>query len=119
MNKDISYFRYEVKNFIIDMDSELHGFGGYFECTLYKDVMISINPQTHSPGNFSVCMQTASQAFRLNKKAVNKRNFGLVEMIFSGVTQSGHYVIVMGKTDCLLSNAPKDGAERVLCSNTL
>ena len=32
------------------MDSELHGFGGYFECTLYKDVMISITPQTQSPG---------------------------------------------------------------------
>lgn len=45
--------RYEVKNFTVDMDSELHGFGGYFECTLYKDVMISITPQTHSPGMFS------------------------------------------------------------------
>jgi len=45
--------RYEVKNFTVDMDSELHGFGGYFECTLYKDVMISIAPQTHSPGMFS------------------------------------------------------------------
>ena len=44
--------RYEVKNFTVDMDSELHGFGGYFECTLYKDVMISITPQTHSPGMF-------------------------------------------------------------------
>ena len=41
-----------MKNFTVDMDSELHGFGGYFECTLYKDVMISITPQTHSPGMF-------------------------------------------------------------------
>ena len=42
------------------MDSELHGFGGYFECTLYKDIMISINPNTHSPGLFyfrsAVCL---------------------------------------------------------------
>ena len=35
------------------MDSVLHGFGGYFECTLYKDIMISINPATHSKGMFS------------------------------------------------------------------
>ena len=42
-----------MKKFKIDMDSELHGFGGYFECTLYKDVMISINPETHSRGMFS------------------------------------------------------------------
>lgn len=45
--------RYEKLTFDIDMDSELHGFGGYFECTLYKDVMISINPATHSKGMFS------------------------------------------------------------------
>ena len=46
------FFRYKVKTFEIEMDSELHGFGGYFECTLYKDIMISINPTTHSPGLF-------------------------------------------------------------------
>ena len=32
------------------MDAELHGFGGYFECVLYKDVNLSINPATHSKG---------------------------------------------------------------------
>ena len=31
-------------------DIVLHGFGGYFECTLYKDIMISILPSTHSKG---------------------------------------------------------------------
>jgi protein arginine N-methyltransferase 5 len=31
----------------------MHGFAGYFESRLYKDVMISINPATHSPGMFS------------------------------------------------------------------
>ncbi|XP_040572050.1 protein arginine N-methyltransferase 5 [Lepeophtheirus salmonis] len=45
--------RYDVKTFDITYDSELHGFGGYFECVLYKDVMISINPSTHSKGMFS------------------------------------------------------------------
>ena len=34
-------------------DSVLHGFGGYFECKLYKEIMISILPATHSPGMFS------------------------------------------------------------------
>ena len=51
--ENIDNTRYEIKKFKIDMDSELHGFGGYFECTLYKDIMISINPSTHSPGMFS------------------------------------------------------------------
>jgi len=45
--------RYCVKTFEICMDSRLHGFAGYFECILYKDVMISINPQSHSRGMFS------------------------------------------------------------------
>lgn len=31
----------------------MHGFAGYFESQLYKDVMISIHPETHSPGMFS------------------------------------------------------------------
>ena len=39
--------------FPIECDSMLHGFAGYFETVLYKDVMLSINPQTHSPGMFS------------------------------------------------------------------
>lgn len=45
--------RYEIRKFQVDFEAELHGFGGYFECKLYKDVMISINPATHSPGMFS------------------------------------------------------------------
>eukprot|EP00096_Caligus_rogercresseyi_P011740 TRINITY_DN4721_c0_g1_i1.p1 TRINITY_DN4721_c0_g1~~TRINITY_DN4721_c0_g1_i1.p1 ORF type:complete len:624 (+),score=187.06 TRINITY_DN4721_c0_g1_i1:30-1874(+) len=45
--------RYDVKSFNISHDSELHGFGGYFECVLYKDVNISILPSTHSKGMFS------------------------------------------------------------------
>ena len=30
-----------------------HGFGGYFEATLYKDIFLSIKPETHSRGMFS------------------------------------------------------------------
>jgi len=45
--------RFDTKTFTVTMDSVLHGFGGYFECTLYKDIMISINPATHSKGMFS------------------------------------------------------------------
>jgi len=51
--KHIDNTRYEELNFTICCDSVLHGFGGYFECNLYKDVMISILPETHSPGMFS------------------------------------------------------------------
>ena len=42
--------RFGKLSFNVDMDSELHGFGGYFECVLFKDVVISINPATHSKG---------------------------------------------------------------------
>jgi len=45
--------RYSELSFTIVADSVLHGFGGYFECKLYKDIMISILPSTHSPGMFS------------------------------------------------------------------
>ncbi|KAF9202936.1 hypothetical protein BGZ49_006955 [Haplosporangium sp. Z 27] len=31
----------------------IHGVAGYFESVLYKDVLLSINPETHSPGMFS------------------------------------------------------------------
>lgn len=31
----------------------MHGFAGYFESTLYRDVSLSILPSTHTPGMFS------------------------------------------------------------------
>lgn len=31
----------------------LHGFAGYFECSLYKDVSLNIHPPTHTPNMFS------------------------------------------------------------------
>merc|ERR1719483_1920994 len=54
-NRDsvIDNTRYEELSFSIISDSVLHGFGGYFECYLYKNIMISILPATHSPGMFS------------------------------------------------------------------
>ena len=45
--------RSETLSFPIECDAMLHGFAGYFETVLYKDVMLSINPRTHSPGMFS------------------------------------------------------------------
>jgi len=51
--KHIDNTRYSSLSFNICADSVLHGFGGYFECYLYKKIMISILPATHSPGMFS------------------------------------------------------------------
>nr|XP_039272959.1 protein arginine N-methyltransferase 5-like [Styela clava] len=45
--------RYQQFSCTIPFDTMLHGFGGYFRCALYKDVEISIEPKTHSPGMFS------------------------------------------------------------------
>ena len=45
--------RYKALCFDLVADSVLHGFAGYFECQLYKKIIISILPATHSPGMFS------------------------------------------------------------------
>lgn len=37
----------------VQQDNIMHGFGGYFDCTLYGNEMISIVPGTHSPGMIS------------------------------------------------------------------
>jgi len=52
-DKIIDNTRYAELSFTAVADSVLHGFGGYFECKLYKEIMISILPATHSPGMFS------------------------------------------------------------------
>ncbi|XP_026884535.1 protein arginine N-methyltransferase 5 [Electrophorus electricus] len=50
---DMNNNRYQCLRFTVACNSVLHGFAGYFETTLYKDVMLSIRPETHSPGMFS------------------------------------------------------------------
>eukprot|EP01134_Creolimax_fragrantissima_P003505 CFRG3505T1 len=54
-NKDavIDNRRYGSMSFTAGEAHLMHGIGGYFETTLYKDVFLSINPTTHSPGMFS------------------------------------------------------------------
>uniref|UniRef100_A0A671QR82 Protein arginine N-methyltransferase 5 n=1 Tax=Sinocyclocheilus anshuiensis TaxID=1608454 RepID=A0A671QR82_9TELE len=50
---DMNNNQYQCLQFSIGCNSVLHGFAGYFEATLYKDVTLSIKPETHSPGMFS------------------------------------------------------------------
>ncbi|KAG2236581.1 hypothetical protein INT48_000135 [Thamnidium elegans] len=45
--------RYSQVTFDVNHDMMMNGIAGYFESVLYKDVMISIHPKTHSPGMFS------------------------------------------------------------------
>ncbi|KAI8927188.1 PRMT5 arginine-N-methyltransferase-domain-containing protein [Entophlyctis helioformis] len=45
--------RYSSATFEVTQDTVMHGLAGYFEAVLYKDVMISIHPKTHSEGMFS------------------------------------------------------------------
>lgn len=45
--------RYSTLTFDIKQDCILHGFAGYFNATLYKDINISIEPSTFSTGMFS------------------------------------------------------------------
>ncbi|XP_068144653.1 protein arginine N-methyltransferase 5 [Drosophila tropicalis] len=39
--------------FKVFKDCVVHGIGGYFDTHLYKDITLSINPLTHTPGMFS------------------------------------------------------------------
>ncbi|XP_065210237.1 protein arginine N-methyltransferase 5 [Planococcus citri] len=45
--------RFKKSVFEIDQDSVLHGFSGFFDTVLYKDVILSIVPETYSEGMFS------------------------------------------------------------------
>uniref|UniRef100_A0A8C8SP82 Protein arginine N-methyltransferase 5 n=1 Tax=Pelusios castaneus TaxID=367368 RepID=A0A8C8SP82_9SAUR len=45
--------QYRELEFSVEVNTVLHGFAGYFETTLYCDIMLSIRPETHSPGMFS------------------------------------------------------------------
>lgn len=53
LDEIIDNSRFKQLQFKIRQNGVLHGFAGYFETVLYKDVMLSINPATHSPGMFS------------------------------------------------------------------
>ena len=48
--------RYEKLQFPVTETNVVHGFTGYFETLLYKDVKLSINPETFSDGMFSTPM---------------------------------------------------------------
>lgn len=45
--------RYKKLVFEAAQDSVLHGFSGFFDTVLYKDVILSIVPETYSQGMFS------------------------------------------------------------------
>ncbi|XP_035231294.1 protein arginine N-methyltransferase 5-like [Stegodyphus dumicola] len=45
--------RYGKLTFGIPYNCAVHGFAGYFDTVLYKDIKLSIHPTSHSPGLFS------------------------------------------------------------------
>lgn len=45
--------RYKKLSFTAAQDSVIHGFSGFFDTVLYKDVVLSIVPETYSEGMFS------------------------------------------------------------------
>ncbi|XP_054276086.1 protein arginine N-methyltransferase 5-like [Macrosteles quadrilineatus] len=52
-DKTIDNSRYKMLTFKVENNSMLHGFTGYFDTVLYKDVMLSIEPSTYSRGMVS------------------------------------------------------------------
>ncbi|XP_055696144.1 protein arginine N-methyltransferase 5 isoform X2 [Lutzomyia longipalpis] len=49
-DKVINNNRYGRVSFTTKLDSVLHGFAGYFDTVLYKDIVLSIHPMTHTNG---------------------------------------------------------------------
>jgi hypothetical protein len=45
--------RHSKVTFELAENGLLHGFAGYFDCVLYKDLELSIHPERHSTGMFS------------------------------------------------------------------
>ncbi|XP_030370721.1 protein arginine N-methyltransferase 5 [Scaptodrosophila lebanonensis] len=45
--------RYKELSFTVSKDCVLHGIGGYFDTVLYENIILSINPLTHTEGMFS------------------------------------------------------------------
>lgn len=55
----INNSRYATVTFISTENTTIHGFAGTFECVLYRDVVFSTVPHTHSPGGWEcVCVYT-------------------------------------------------------------
>lgn len=52
-NSPIDNERFARLSFAVSLDCVMHGFSGFFETTLYKDVTLSIVPATHTPNMFS------------------------------------------------------------------
>lgn len=49
-NTKIDNSRFETLRFTAAMDSVMHGLAGYFDTVLYKEVMLSTHPMTHTEG---------------------------------------------------------------------
>lgn len=49
-SKVIDNSRFKTLQFEVSMDCVLNGFAGYFDTVLYKDIILSIHPETHSTG---------------------------------------------------------------------
>jgi type II protein arginine methyltransferase len=45
--------RWKSITFPMDQSVTVHGFAGYFDCALYKEIGFSTVPNSHSPGMFS------------------------------------------------------------------
>ncbi|XP_075525629.1 protein arginine N-methyltransferase 5 isoform X3 [Dermacentor variabilis] len=78
-NKDkvVDNSRYKFLRFKIKDTNVLHGFAGYFDTVLYKDVTLSICPNSHSPGMFSwfPIFFPIKEPIRLQKGAILEVHF--------------------------------------------
>lgn len=70
-DKNIDNTRFATLHFDVKLDTVLTGFGGFFDTVLYKDIKLSIHPETHSPGMaswFSVYFPVSVSCITLNNQ---------------------------------------------------
>lgn len=51
--KNVDFTRFKTLQFSAKVDCVLHGFSGYFDTVLYKEITLSIHPMNHTPGLIS------------------------------------------------------------------
>ncbi|KAI8876437.1 PRMT5-domain-containing protein [Backusella circina FSU 941] len=51
-DKASCHSRYGQVEFKVSQDAVMHGFAGYFDCTLYKNITLSTRPETRTPNLF-------------------------------------------------------------------
>lgn len=106
--------RYSQATFDVDSDAVMHGVAAYFDAVLYKDVTLSIHPDTHSASMFSwfpmyfpiktpIFLPKGSQVTICFWRLTDARKVWY-EWSVVGSESSNHQTLMFGET-CMIHNS--------------